>query len=51
VASYQPSIYKGHMVLDPLARRLGTPGNLRGGVLKSYESQSNESHQFEYDLG
>jgi hypothetical protein len=41
VASYQPSIYKGHMALDPLVQRLGTPGNLRGGVSKSYESQSN----------
>jgi hypothetical protein len=39
------------VTLDPLVRRLGTPGNLRGGVSKSYESQSNESHQFEDDLG
>jgi hypothetical protein len=51
MASSQPSIYKGHVVLDPLVRRLGTPGNFKGGVSKRYESQSNESHQFEYDLG
>jgi hypothetical protein len=51
VARSQPSIYKGHVMLDPLVRRLGTPGNLRGGVSKSYESQSNKSHQFEDDLG
>jgi hypothetical protein len=51
VASSQPSIYKGHVALDPLVRRLGTPGNLRGGVLKCYESQTNESCLFEYDLG
>jgi hypothetical protein len=51
VASSQPSIYKGHVMLDPLVRRLGTLGNLRGGMPKSYESKSNESHQFEDDLG
>ena len=51
VASSQPSIYKEHMVLDPLVQRLGTTGNLKGGVSKSYESQSNESHRFEDDFG
>jgi hypothetical protein len=35
VASSQPSIYKGHIALDPLVRRLGTPVNLRGGVSKT----------------
>jgi hypothetical protein len=39
------------VALDPLVQRLGTPGNLRGGVSKRYESKSNESHQFEDDLG
>jgi hypothetical protein len=51
VASSQPSLYKGHMALDPLVRRLGTLGNLRGGVSKRYESQSNDSCRFEDDLG
>jgi hypothetical protein len=51
VASSKPSIYKGHMALYPLVRRLGTPGNLRGCVSKSYESQSDESRRFEDDLG
>ena len=51
VASSQPSIYKEHMVLDPLVRRLGTTGNLRSGVSKGSKAQSYESHRFEDTSG
>jgi hypothetical protein len=39
----QPLIYRGRVALDPLVRRLGTLRNLRCGVSKSSEAQSNES--------
>jgi hypothetical protein len=44
-------IYRGHVALDHLVQRLGNLRNLRCGVSKGSEAQSDEICLFEDSLG